>query len=205
MTSRAAKFSLYLIVCGLTATCVGCSDRNLFNKRHFVLDVNRLGEDSVADGAVILEVRRLTIDSRFDTKDLVYRKGEFEYEADFHNEYLVAPEAMITDQVRRWLSNTGLFKKVVEPGSLLEPTHTMEGTITSLYADFADESAPAAVMEIDFLVIVNEPSEDKLVYSRSYRASQPIGNRSADGIIEGMNQCLEEILRSLEEGIKAKP
>ena len=203
MASRAVKPCLYLIaVCAMLA-CAGCSDRNLFNKRHFVLDVNRSGESLSDEAEVILEVRRLTIDSRFDTKDLVYRKGEFEYEADFHNEYLVAPEVMITDQVRRWLAMTGLFKKVLEPGSLLEPTHTMEGTVTALYADFTSESTPTAVMEIDFFVIMHGPSEDKLVYSQSYKTSKPIESRSADGVVEGMNQCLEEILGDLEAGIKA--
>ena len=205
MTSRAVKHCLYLIAAGLVATCFGCRELNQYDKRQFVLDVSRSQENPAADAEVILEVRRLRIDSRFDSKDLIYRRGEFEYESDFHNEYLVAPEVMITDQVRRWLANSGLFKKVVEPGSLLEPTHTMEGSINALYADFRDESAPKAVMEIDFFVIVQEPSEDRLVYSDSYKTSKAIENRSADGVVEGVNQCLEGILRGLEEGIKTGP
>jgi len=205
MTSRAAKCCLYLIAACVVAACLGCADRNLYNKRYFVLDVKRPAEGLIEDAEVVLEVRRFSIDSRFDSKDMVYRRGEFEYESDFHNEYLVAPEVMITDQVRRWLANSGLFKKVLEPGSLLEATHTMEGSITELYADFSNESEPLAVIEIDFFVIQHQPSEKALVYSQHYKASEVIEGRSPESVVEGLNRCLETILSNLEKGVKAGP
>ena len=204
MTSRAAKYCLYLIVAGLVLACFGCGGPNPYNKRQFVLDVNLAGQSIAGDGEVILDVRRFTIDSRFDSKGIVYRKGELEYEADFYNEYLVAPEVMITEQTRMWLSRTGLFKKVLEPGSLLEPTHTMEANITALYADFTTESAPAAVMEASFFVIAHEPSEGTIVYANDYKASASLAGRTPEDIIRGLNQCLEQVLSDLQQAIQTE-
>jgi ABC-type uncharacterized transport system auxiliary subunit len=81
--------TLFSCLC-LTATLVmncGCGPRP-YNKRYYILDVERETEALRPNRELILEVRRFTIDAAFESKGLVYRKGEFEYESDFYNEFL---------------------------------------------------------------------------------------------------------------------
>ncbi|MHC4229257.1 MAG: hypothetical protein ACYSW0_17660, partial [Planctomycetota bacterium] len=61
----------------------GCGGGQAYDKKYYVLDAVRQAESTGAETGSILDVRRLTIDSAFGGRGLVYRIGDFEYESDF--------------------------------------------------------------------------------------------------------------------------
>ena len=115
MNNRAITlFSLMIVLVVLP----GCAPkRTAYNQRNFVLETSRNGPQQKVSKDVILNVQNFSIDIAFSTKSFVYRKGQSEYETDFYNQFLIRPEDMITEQTRDWLSESGLFKWVLEPGS----------------------------------------------------------------------------------------
>jgi cholesterol transport system auxiliary component len=193
---------LNLIVASLTVS--GCGGPKPYNKHYFVLNVHRKAETVKADNKLILEVRRFTIDSAFDSKGLVYRKGEFEYEADFYNEFLVSPAIMITEKARTWLSQSGLFARVLDKGSYIEPTHTLQGNITALYSDLRERSSPLAVVELRIFLIVDKSRKESIGLGKTYSASSAPKSEGAEGLVEAFDRCLEKILTDLETDLKEK-
>ncbi len=192
---------LNIIIASLVVS--GCGPKP-YNKQYYVLNVGHEAETAKADNKIVLDVRRFTIDSAFESKGMVYRKGEFEYEVDFYNEFLIAPAIMITEKARTWLSQSGLFERVLDKGSYTEPTHTLEGNITALYGDFRESSSPLAVMEMRVFLIEHKARKESVILGKTYGASVNLKSQDAEGLIEAFNGCLGQILTELEKNLIEK-
>lgn len=181
----------------------GCGPKG-YNKRYYVLDVKRKAEPAKSSNEVILDVHRFTIDSAFDSKGLVYRKSEFEYESDFYNEFLISPSAMVTEKTRTWLSQSGLYARVLDKGSYVGSTHTLEGNITALYGDLRSKSSPRAVMELRVFLIAEKAPKESIILGKTYSTSSNLESEGTEGLVEAFDRCLEKILTDLEKDLRAK-
>jgi hypothetical protein len=113
----------------------GCGGKRIaYNQRNFVLEASRNDPQQKTSKDVILDVKNFSIDTTFSTKSLVYRKGRSEYETDFYNRFLIGPDDMITEKTRSWLSQSGLFKWVLEPGSYTEDHELNRQSLMALRA-----------------------------------------------------------------------
>jgi cholesterol transport system auxiliary component len=203
MTTKITKLSLYLILTASSVMLSGCGQRP-YTRRYYILDVAGPAETAATGSDGLLDVRTFTIDSAFDSKGLVYRKSQFRYESDFYNLFIVSPAMMITEKTRNWLSESGLFARVLEKGSYAKPTHTLEGNITALYGDVRDKSSPVAVMEMRVFLISKEAEAESAVLAKTYRASSQLKTQNAEGLVAAFDSCLETILTNLQHDLEEK-
>ena len=102
----------------------------------------------------------------------------------------------MTDAVRQWLNQTGLFEDVLTPVSQAIANYTIEGNIVELYGDYRNEASAKAVMTIQFFFL--DTSEDvpepTILLSKTYTSEQPIGTASPQNLMNGWNKALETIL-----------
>jgi len=206
MIRKSAKISaLSSIVVLLSLLLSGCSMLKLgssYDKHFFVLEADHQEKPAASDGKEILIVRKLTIDSSFKFKGLIYRNAEHEYKTDFYNEFLVPPASMITEQTRNWLSQSGLFRTVLESASYMEATYALEGNILSLYGDYRNAASPKAVMEISFFLIGTASSEPSIALAEKYKAAIDLQGEETEDLIKAFDACLEQILAELERDIE---
>ena len=179
----------------------GCLGRHTYTKRQFVLEAARPAQPPGQARDIVLAVRTFTIDPAYSSRGLVYRKGESQYEPDFYHEFLTAPQDLITSQTRNWLAQSGLFKTVLEPGSLLQATHVLEGNVLALYGDLRGPSLPQAVLQIRFFLIATKDSKFQIVFTRDYQASHQAQEKTADALVAALDQCLVQILSNLEKDL----
>jgi ABC-type uncharacterized transport system auxiliary subunit len=106
---------------------------------------------------------------------------------------------MITEKTRAWLSESGLFEMVVEPGSYVGASHALQGSIIELYGDFRVKNAPKAAMKIR-LFLVNL-SDKTVVFNKTYEAVSEVEDRTAESLVSGLNNCLMNILTNLENDL----
>ncbi len=201
MIRTVSKCCAYLSVAAFLVMCSGCSGRE-YAKRQFILEASRQTGTAAQSSETVLAVRRFTIDPAFGPQGLVYRKSESEYEVDFYNEFLVAPEIIISGQVRNWLSQSGLFKTVLDPGSLIEATHVLEGNVLALYGDFREPASPQAVIQIRVFLIPNQPSKEGIILTRDYQASHDVEVATPEALVGAFNECLERICSDLEDDLR---
>jgi cholesterol transport system auxiliary component len=185
----------------LAALCAGCVGRQSYAKHQFILEATRRAPPARQPQDVILAVRDFTIDPVYEGRGLVYRKDESEAESDFYNEFVIAPHTLVSDQTRHWLSRSGLFRTVVEPGSLVEPTHVLEGNVLALYGDFRTPNLPWAVMQIRIFLIGGTRAQPGVVFTRDYQASHQAQAPTAGALVAAFDRCLEQILYALEEDL----
>ena len=202
MTKALMKTRSYVgIALLLAAVCSGCINRYTHAKRQFVIEAARPAQPPGRLHDVVLAVRGFTIDPVCDSRGLLYRKGESEYESDFYNEFLIAPQALISSQSRNWLAQSGVFKTVLEPGSVIEATHVLEGNVLALYGDFRGPGLPQAVMQVRVFLVANTGSEPEIIFTRDYRASHQAETQTADALVAAMDQCLAQVLSELEKDL----
>jgi ABC-type uncharacterized transport system auxiliary subunit len=197
---RALPLGLSLIL-----WCCGCVslERSYPDKRFFVIEISERAVPASAPGERSLSVANFRISPRYADKSFVYRISEAGYEADFYNQFLTATDIMIGEEVRKGLAASGLFKYVVGPSNQLQPNYVLEGSINSLYGDFQNLNAPAAVMEVEFFLHREQADNPGLVMQKRYLKSVPLSSRSADALVKGWDQALEGILAELISDLKA--
>lgn len=197
--------SKVIVLCSLVSISTflsGCGSRMASNQRNFILDISRNRPQQEISKDVILEVQSFSIDTAFSTQSFVYRKGQSEYERDFYNQFLIQPEGMITEKTRSWLSESGLFKVVLEPESYADATHVLEGNIITLFGDFSNGSLPQANIKMRFFLL--KLPEKSIVFAKTYDVESEIESRTAESLIKAFEECLVKILSDLEHDLQEK-
>ena len=183
---------------------IGCInlERSYIEKHYFVLDSFPAENTSPPDTGKVLAVRRLRVSPKYEGKGLVYRLGELNYESDFYNEFFVSPVSMFTEEVRKRLAGSGLFKRVVDPSSLLASAYVLEGAVTVLYGDYRVSTAPKAVMEIQFLLLEETDVNPEIILQRQYHKEEPLNGSTPDALVKSWNTALSQILTEFENDLK---
>jgi cholesterol transport system auxiliary component len=189
----------------LFISCYSCVslERSYPEKRYFVLEASESVMPANPAGDRILSVSNLRVSPRYADRSFVYRISEAEYETDFYNQFLMATDAMIGEEVRRGLGASRVFKYVVGPSSQLQPNYTLEGSVNALYGDFRDLNAPAAFLEIEFFLYNEDVVNPRIIMQKRYLKSVAINTRSPDALVKGWNAALNEILAALIEDLRA--
>ena len=197
-----APAAIRLLLLAFICLVSGCLSRPPLHTRTFAFDPPT---DPVSKGAAWSErsvsIRSLRVAAAFDDRSLVYRLGDFSYQADPYAEFLVSPAESLRQPIRSWMRQSDLFRTVVEPGSALRPNTMAEITVLELYGDFRPE--PAAVLTLRF-VLVDSPDgiPGKLVFEQEYSRRVLLKVRNADGLMTGWNEALNQILAQLGSDLR---
>ncbi len=190
------RFLLPIILCSFMAL-IGCVSQQAYHKQTFAFDVQRIGKTAEKSYGV-LEVQNFSIVSAFAGQGLVTRTSSTGYQSDFYNEFLVAPENMITDITRIWLRDSGVFSAVVAVGRMPKPNYILNGTITKLYGDFRDPADEKAVLELHCTCVAVDGRQQSIVFDKTYSIESSIANQSASGLVSACSKSISDILTQLE-------
>ncbi len=193
---------LWLLSCVPLFACVNL-ERSYPDKHYFVLDISPKDPPSTRAVKGILAVSDMRVSQRYEGQSFVYRLSETSYESDFYNQFLIAPAALITEDVREALAQARVFEHVISASTDLEPTYRLQGVVNSLYGDFTDAHAPRAVIEMQFFLTRKTPTGEELILAKRYAKSVPVGARSPDALVKGWDIALEDILSSFSADLKS--
>ena len=185
----------------LLSGCVSI-ERSYPDKHYFVFDLSfKASRQDPADSG-ILQIASARVSPRYADRNFVYRRSDTRFESDFYNQFLISPAALVTEELRRELSQAGLFKFVVGSANPVAPTHTLETMVNTLYGDFRELKAPKAVIEMEFF-LTQEASPSGIVFHKLYQRIVPVQERNPEALVQGWNRGLEAISGSLISDLKA--
>ena len=196
----ACRIGLFFLLLGL-AGCIQLT-KSFPEKQFYSLEVSRQGAVSSPAPGTILRVRRFLATPQIESRGLVYRTGELQYESDFYHEWFVAPSDLVTQQTQNWMAASSLFEHVLESASALEETHAIEGAITGLYGDYRDRTAPKAILEIRARLTGETASRSQIVFDQDYRQAITVPDESPGALVKAWNEELHQILTSLEADLR---
>jgi len=146
----------------------------------------------------VVALGRVTISSLFQSRAFTYRTAENKYVQDPYAGFLTAPERALAESIRAGLRQGGAIGRVIEPGSGLTPSMTVEAAVTELYGDFRDLTAPAAAMEIHFIIYEVELGEPgRIVLDKVCSRRTPLARRTPEALVSGWDADLSGILSEI--------
>jgi cholesterol transport system auxiliary component len=173
------------------------------DRRYFVLDLRHSGGTNPAAETGVLQIAPVRISPRYADRNFIYRRSETRYETDYYNQFLVSPGVLVSEEVRREFSDSGLFRYVIGPAQPLVPTHTLDSAVNSFYGDFRDVAAPKAVIEMEFFLSRESPGAVAVLFHNQYQRIVAVNARNPEALVQGWNQALQGILDSLVNDLKA--
>lgn len=182
----------------------GCLSRPALRTQTFAFDPPA---DSAPKRTVqserVVGIRSVRVAPPFDDRSLVYRLGDFSYQADPYAEFLASPEESLRAPIRSWMRESDLFRTVVEPGSALKPNSLAEVTILELYGDFRHSQEPAAVLTLRF-VLLDAPDgiPEKLAFEKEYTRRVPLKAKNPNVLMSGWADALNQILAQLGSDLR---
>ncbi|TIH13589.1 hypothetical protein D0S45_14860 [Marinifilum sp. JC120] len=191
--------SVLIAACGL-AGCVKL-ERPSLDRKYYTLEVVRADKQKNKVHAVNnLIVRRVKISPTYEDRDFVYKVGENAFEADYYNSFFVPPASLITQELRVWMGDSGIFANVLGPDSMGTGELLLEGVVNSIYGDYSGPE-PKAVIRMQFVLLNNGTPDMPIVYSRDFSREIAIGTTDPAALVKAMSSGLNEIFVELEKDL----
>lgn len=160
-----------------------------------------MGETGTAAQTNILSLHRVKVSTLFQDQPLVYRTGENSYEADPYAEFLVPPDRMLGECLLTSLRNGHAFSDVLDSGSSLQSTCSMEITVGQLYGDFRQRGKPFAVLQMH-LILYRTEDRAAVLWQRDFSQNLPLAAPTPAALLAGWNNGLQQIMAEVNFELK---
>ncbi len=193
--------SLLLAAPALLAACANPLSQPFPDKKLFVLDVRRPQRLPPNPRGRVLVVRTITPAPGAELRGITTRLEGGQIRTDFWNEFFAPPAALVQDQLRTWLSESGLFAAVVDQGSRTTPGLALEGVLNGLFAE-ATETPPTARAQMQALLLGLDRSPPRVVAQGEYDRRAQIASLEPAAIVAGFNVALAAIFSEIEAALR---
>lgn len=140
----------------------------------------------------------------FRGKAFVYRDSELRYDADYYDEFFVAPAAMLTEATAKALTAAKVFRRVVPFGAAAEDgDYVLDGFVSELYGDTRNRLTPVAVLTIAFYLSPANVAGPSVIWSREYRQQVPASGTNPEALARAWNTALSTIVAELARDLAA--
>jgi hypothetical protein len=147
----------------------------------------------------IVALSRVSISPVFQNRSFTYRTAENTYEQDPYAGFLVPPERALAEPIRAWMRASGVFGRVLEPGSGMTPTLVAEVSVNELYGDFRQASRPLGTMAIHFICYeVKDGEPGRILLDRIGTHETPLARKTPEALMSAWDADLREIMDEIK-------
>jgi cholesterol transport system auxiliary component len=152
-----------------------------------------------AHGKTLL-VRTIQAAPGLDGRGLRVLQADGSVRSEFYERWAVQPADGVTDSLRRWLAASGLFAAVLAPGSVSSSDLALEGELTALHVDLANNTGTVALAVV---LIDQHPNPVRVLLQKTERATVALTSTDTPALVHAQIAALEEVLRATEADIAA--
>ena len=152
---------------------------------------------------VSVRVGLVSVAAPYRGKAFVYRQDEIKFDADYYNEFFVAPTAMLSEATARALASANVFRRTIPPGATDAGDYVLDGFASEFYGDLRDAAKPVAAVAITFYLSPANSIAPTVIWSREYRQRIAVTETTPDAFARALNAGLSAILADLARDLAA--
>jgi uncharacterized lipoprotein YmbA len=194
------KTMKYLMFGVIGIVLTGCAGLTGVSTKRFLLDPGEPPSFAGMRSGGSAAVSYVDVALPFGGGGFTYQATAYEWETDPYNGFLVAPSQMMTEIVRKWVSDSDLYASVAVAGDPAGQDRQIRVTVSELYGDF-QSLAPRAMLKLDVRVFRNRGGDAALVSSASYAQEVPIERRTPEALVAGWNEGLRQALLAMSKDL----
>jgi cholesterol transport system auxiliary component len=181
----------------VAAVVTGCETRPGWKKQSFAFSLP--SDPTITNTSDrIVALSRVSISPTFQSRSLTYRTGDNSYEQDPYAGFLIPPERALAESIRASMRASGVFGRVVEPGSGIIPTVIVEASINELYGDFRQASRPVGTMGIHILCYeVRDGGLQHIVFDKYCLQETALARKTPSALVAAWDEDLREIMNQI--------
>jgi ABC-type uncharacterized transport system auxiliary subunit len=189
-----------VLAAGLLGGCSILPQRPYLEKRDWPLEASRGSKRPARPGAPVLLVRTLRAAPDLEARGLRTLQPDGSLRVDPYEEWSVTPPDAVEDQLRRWLSDSGLFAAVLAPGSRGRPDLALEGELLALIADPAHGISRAAMSVV---LIDLRHAQTRVRLQTEISGEAPLTQATGSGVAQSGCAALAAMLGNVEGRLAA--
>jgi cholesterol transport system auxiliary component len=188
----------HLILISVAAAVVtGCETGPSWKRQSFAFSLPA-GPPTTNASARVVALSRVSISPTFQSRSFTYRTGDNSYEQDPYAGFLIPPERAVAESIRASMRTSGVFGRVVEPGSGIMPTVIVEASINELYGDFRQASRPVGTMGIHIMCYEVQDGEPRhIVFDKYCLQETALARKTPGALMAAWDEDLREIMNQI--------
>ncbi len=199
MSTSLLRRRLLLAALPLLPAGCGLSERPYAEQRQWPLLVPRPNPRPPRRGGPVLEIRSLRAGPGLAIRLLQTVQPDGSIQSNFYEQWAVPPAEGVEDALRGWLAQSGLFSAVVAPGSRANADISLEGELTALWADSANDRAVAtiAITAIDLRTAAR-----RILLQRTFNGTAPLTAPGPAASAQAQLAALADAFGKLETALR---
>ena len=158
---------------------------------------------SVSTGKVILALSRVEVTAPYSGQSLVYSTGEHSFQRDPYAKFVAPPSALLTAAIRGYLVNADFVRDVVAPGDSKLWAATVDVSVSKMEGELRPGGSSAVLMmRIRVHSGPTSAHESAQMLLKTYTATIPVAQASAQHVVNGWNQGLENIMTEFQSDLR---
>jgi cholesterol transport system auxiliary component len=189
----------WLVVCGVSLA--GCSllpQAPYVQQRAWPLDVDRPSVTPRKSHGRVLLVRSVRAAPGLEDRGLQWLQRDGSVHIDYYEQWAVPPAQAVENDLRQWLSDSGLFAAVVASGSRLNADYVLEGELDTF---IADPNAGVVHVALAIVLLDQRRGSTKVLLQRTEGADVKLTASDPPAIAEAMRAAMVEVLRRTEADV----
>ena len=151
-----------------------------------------------------LRMGNVRVAAAFSGNSLIYRMDDVNYVSNPNQAFIADPADMLGNEMATWLDRSRVFKSVTQPGSTQSAQYVLEATVIELYGDFRPGNPPAAVANVQFVLLDYTGTRPRIAYEGTIERREPLERASPDILVRGYGTAVSGILSQFVSELGAR-
>lgn len=174
----------------LSVLLTACVSNTYLAKKQYLLQAHAPLFHASKPVSASLTVEPTLASPPFDEVQFIYRLKHSRYTSDYYNIFMTEPNTQMTHALTQFLQASHLFKNVNSASMILGAHYQLKTQLTALYADYADDAHPKAVLDMQFILV----NGNKILFHKQLAAHVALATKSTQALVTAWNKALTIVL-----------
>jgi len=148
--------------------------------------------------SLVLRIKPLDINYAYDKEKMVYRYSQFEFEYYHYQLWAVRPQKMISDLLRRYLTESEVVSRIVTKFTERTPDYELSGEVLAVEEL---DSGDSWFAHLALSLHMTAYGSDKVVWSYEFDDKKPVHNKAPVYVVKALSEIFEKHARQIAENL----